>query len=97
MKWLWSRSRVDEGWILRLESLERQVKALVIEWDEWFDKYRRLYARLAKRVSDANKEPDVPEEPQAPQAPERPPGWERDKSYLRRLAAQLTNQQRNGP
>lgn len=45
----------------RVEVLERRIKALEIEWDEWYDKYRRLYARLAKRVERAqNDEPEAP-------------------------------------
>ena len=40
----------DAGLTARLEKLERQVEALDLEWSEWFDKYRRLYARIAKRV-----------------------------------------------
>jgi hypothetical protein len=28
------------------------IRKITLEWEEWFDKFRRLYARLAKRVSD---------------------------------------------
>jgi hypothetical protein len=35
---------------VRLEKLERQQRNLEADWDEWFDKFRRLYARLSKRV-----------------------------------------------
>lgn len=45
----------------RVESLEKRVDAIDLEWSEWFDKYRRLYARLAKRVHDEEKKPDAPE------------------------------------
>lgn len=42
-----------------MEALERSVKALDLEWNEWFDKYRRLYARLSKRVE----REEAPQEP----------------------------------
>jgi len=32
-----------------IESLERRWKKVDVEWSEWFDKYRRLYARISKR------------------------------------------------
>lgn len=41
----------DPAWLARLEVVEKRLKALDVEWDEWYDKYRRLYARLAKRVA----------------------------------------------
>ncbi len=44
----------------RVEVLERRIKAIEVEWDEWYDKYRRLYARLAKRVERA--QTDDPDE-----------------------------------
>lgn len=38
----------------RLDSLEQLMEKrndqIELEWSEWFDKFRRLYARLAKRV-----------------------------------------------
>lgn len=36
---------------LRLQ--ERGLKALELDWQEWFDKFRLLYARLSKRIKDA--------------------------------------------
>lgn len=60
--WL-SRTSRDFEWSQRVEALEARMRALEkvqseieVEWNGWFDKFRRLYARLAKRVSDANKE-----------------------------------------
>lgn len=44
----------------RLDEIERKVKGLEIEWNEWFDKYRRLYARLAKRVKDDEERSTLP-------------------------------------
>jgi hypothetical protein len=43
---------VDPSLYERLDDLEKRVNAIDVEWSEWYDKYRRLYARLAKRVHD---------------------------------------------
>lgn len=106
MKWPWSRQEPPEprirnlealeGWVLRLEALERQVKGIVLDWDETYDKFRRLYARLAKRVSDANKElasdVEAQEGPVDQLPPDtRPRDWQRDKTFLRKLAHQQRN------
>lgn len=37
----------------RQVTLERSVKTIDAEWSEWFDKFRHMYARLAKRIKDA--------------------------------------------
>lgn len=50
----------------RVTKLEEQraadvkaAKELSFEWDNWYEKFRTLYARLAKRVKDAERrEPD---------------------------------------
>lgn len=34
----------------RVSSLEKQLREIVVEWEEWYDKYRRLYARISKRA-----------------------------------------------
>ena len=34
----------------RVADLEREWKAVEVEWISWFDKYRRLYGRIAKRA-----------------------------------------------
>lgn len=39
----------------RLQALEERWLEIDVQWSEWYDKYRRLYARLAKRVSDERK------------------------------------------
>lgn len=73
MRWL-RRSKPDEDSHRRLLALERRVNELEakysgidVEWSEWYDKYRRLYARLAKRVSDDRKrDGDTPEAPTPP-------------------------------
>jgi hypothetical protein len=38
----------------RVALQEKGLKALEMEWQEWWDKFRTLYARLAKRVKDAH-------------------------------------------
>jgi len=40
--------RLDE-FARRADKLEATVKQVDTEWSEWFDKFRRLYARIAKR------------------------------------------------
>lgn len=52
-------SPVDPSVLDRLAALEKRVDTIDVEWSEWYDKYRRLYARLAKRVHD-DKEADAP-------------------------------------
>lgn len=37
----------------RQKAQERQLKALDMEWSEWYEKFRLMYARLAKRIKDA--------------------------------------------
>lgn len=32
---------------------EKGLKALELDWQEWFDKFRLMYARLSKRIKDA--------------------------------------------
>jgi hypothetical protein len=41
------------------EDQARLWKKIEVEWNEWFDKFRRLYARLAKRARDADDEGGV--------------------------------------
>ncbi len=56
--------------LARLEALERKIKALELEWDEMYDQFRRLYAKLSKRVERAkNDDHDSDREEEAP-----PPG-----------------------
>src|SRR5258708_8333111 len=51
------------------------MRKIKVEWEEWWEKFSRLYARLAKRVKDAEREAPTPGEghgengaPGAPQA-----------------------------
>lgn len=34
---------------VRLQLLEKRLEEIEFEWTGWYDKYRRLYARLVKR------------------------------------------------
>jgi len=40
------------------ESLGRRWQKIDVEWSEWFDKYRRLYARISKRQQRDEKTPE---------------------------------------
>jgi hypothetical protein len=58
------RQRLSSDERERLESLERRLKVIEADWDEWYDKFRRLYARLSKRVERGEgNEPESPAEP----------------------------------
>jgi hypothetical protein len=59
----------------RMDRHERVLKDIRLEWDEMYDKFRLLYARVSKRIKDAaNAEPDAPESSQdAPSRTIRPP------------------------
>lgn len=41
------RDRARDDQIAQLESELRRIR---VEWEEWYDKYRRLYARISKRA-----------------------------------------------
>lgn len=65
-----TKPRPDPDVVARLQALEarqtaleKEWKAVEVEWTEWFDKYRRLYGRIAKR---AQRE-DAPESQNGPQ------------------------------
>lgn len=60
--WPWTKKLPEPDWIARLDRLEGRVKEIEVEWNGWYDKYRRLYARLAKREQRAVDEPDAPSE-----------------------------------
>lgn len=38
--------RLDE----RVAAMEKEVRDIRLDWDETFDKFRRLYARMSKRI-----------------------------------------------
>lgn len=48
--WIFRRRGMSADEAARLEALERRLKVIEADWDEWYDKFRRLYARLSKRV-----------------------------------------------
>lgn len=52
-----------------LAATKRRMKEIEVEWDGWYDKYRRLYARLSKREERAHETPDSPVEPRSPATP----------------------------
>lgn len=52
--------RPDPDLEARVAALERRWETIDHEWTEWYDKFRRLHARLAKRQQRALAE-DVPE------------------------------------
>ena len=63
MSWFKRAPKPPNDWELRVETLERRFKGLEADWDEWYDKYRRLYARLSKRIQDSKKaDEDAPED-----------------------------------
>ena len=73
-------TKPDENWKPRVEELERRLKSIEIEWDEWYDKYRRLYARIAKRVK-------------AQEAAESPENDEQARAKVNPLALRILNRQ----
>lgn len=67
MSWFTRTAKPPSDWELRVETLERRFKGLEADWDEWYDKYRRLYARLSKRIQDSKKaDEEAPDEPNGP-------------------------------
>lgn len=42
----------------RQAKLEKKLSQVELEWSEWFDKFRLMYARLTKRIRDAQGEPE---------------------------------------
>jgi hypothetical protein len=50
MNWPWTRPQpTNQALIERLEALERKIKALSTDWDETYEKFQRLNARMAQR------------------------------------------------
>lgn len=66
----------------RTTRLERAVKGIDTDWSEWFDKFRRLYARIAKR-----QERDEDGAQSTEDAPETTIGQERHPRLLPRVQA----------
>ena len=55
-----------------MEALERRQKAIEVEWDEMFDRFRRLLMKLSKRSQRETE--DFPKEPASEVAPGRTNG-----------------------
>ena len=53
---------------VRLETLERELKNLRLEWEESYDKLHHLMSRVTKRAKDLQRAQNAQEE--APEAPE---------------------------
>jgi hypothetical protein len=49
----------ERGLDERVEVLERRMKAIEVEWEEWYDKFRRVLMRISKR----NERAQEPAEP----------------------------------
>jgi len=71
--WPFRRQKPDENLLQRVQSLEAQVaelkreyKAITVEWDDWFGKYRRLYAQISKRVKQEEEAPEMPQNRKTP-------------------------------
>lgn len=44
-----TEKRQEADLLARLDALEQKLDTIDYEWTEWYDKFRRLHARLAKR------------------------------------------------
>jgi hypothetical protein len=54
MSWF-TRAQPKPDLTPRVEALERALKGLTLDWDETFERFQRLSARLAKRAADAER------------------------------------------
>ncbi len=52
--WKW-QSKPDRDIVERLETLERAMRALQLDWDDAYDKMRTLTARFTKRAQQIEK------------------------------------------
>lgn len=44
-----------------IRQYRQEIEELRLEWNEWFDKFRRLYARLSRRVEREAEQPEPDE------------------------------------
>lgn len=59
-----SGSTAEDGQLRNeLDGLRREISGLRVEWEEWYDKYRTLYARIARRVDRLQQLENAPESP----------------------------------
>lgn len=63
---LFGKSGPDPNQEARLLEVERKIKALDLEWTEMFEKFSRLYARLAKRAKAEEERAESPPEARSP-------------------------------
>jgi len=82
-----SRREPDESFAARLKKLEQRVDVIDLEWSDWFDRFRNLYAKLAKRVRTASEEADPAV--RKPQDGRTPPGMVPVGSRINPLAEAL--------
>lgn len=70
------RARLDELGD-RTARVEKSMKELTLDWSDWFDKFRLMYARLTKRIRDAQAQAEQTEAEEsrqdAPQSTIAPP------------------------
>lgn len=72
----------------RNAKLNKRVDVLELDWAEWFDKFRLMFARLSKRIKDAaNAEPDAPQSLQDAPESTNPRAVAYDRPYLNRGGA----------
>jgi hypothetical protein len=65
---------------------EKGLKSLELDWQEWFDKFRLLYARLSKRIRDAA-QTDEQSRKDDPESTNDPRAVSYDRPYLKRGGA----------
>jgi len=75
--WPFRTSKPDESLVNRLQALEARVgelererTAMAVEWDDWFVKFRGLYAKLRKAAKSeeetAEEGPTMPQDRRSP-------------------------------
>ncbi len=65
MGWPRSRTGATDGLADRILTLEGQVKALRLEWDDTFERLERILGRLNKRAARAAQADAEPHDPEA--------------------------------
>jgi len=50
--WPFGRREPDPELAERVRDLERKMAVVDVEWSDWFDRYRRLYAKISKRAQE---------------------------------------------
>lgn len=54
-------SRRQDELLAQITALEKTVRDLTMEWEDWYEKFRNLYARISRRQQreDSAKEPEA--------------------------------------